>query len=53
MGQYSGKICYIEKAGLQDEGVATWLNVVVTTHPSSGMPRENQAKFNDRTVLGL
>ena len=29
-GQYSGEICFIEKPGVQDEGVATWLNVVRT-----------------------
>ena len=29
-GQYSGKICFIEKPRVQDEGVAMWLNVVLT-----------------------
>ena len=29
-GQYSGKIRFIEKSWVQDEGVATWLNVVLT-----------------------
>ena len=29
-GQYSGKIRFIEKPGVQDEGVAMWLNVVLT-----------------------
>ena len=28
-GQYSGKNCFIEKPGIQDEGVAMWLNVVL------------------------
>ena len=27
--QYSGKIRFIEKPGVQDEGVAMWLNVVL------------------------
>ena len=34
--QYSGKIRFIEKPGVQDEGVAMWLNVVLT--PAS-LPR--------------
>ena len=29
-GQYSGKIRFIEEPGVQDEGVAMWLNVVLT-----------------------
>ena len=29
-GQYSVKICFIEKPRVQDEGVAMWLNVVMT-----------------------
>ena len=29
-GQYSEKIRFIEKPGVQDEGVAMWLNVVLT-----------------------
>ena len=29
-GQYSWKICFIEKPGVQDDGVAMWLNVVLT-----------------------
>ena len=29
-GQYSGKIRFIEKSGVQDEGVAVCLNVVLT-----------------------
>ena len=29
-GQYLGKIRFIEKPGVQDEGVAMWLNVVLT-----------------------
>ena len=29
-GQCSGKIRFIEKPGLQDSGVAMWLNVVLT-----------------------
>ena len=29
-GQYSGKIRFIEKPGIQDEEVAIWLNVVLT-----------------------
>ena len=29
-GQYSGKNRFIEKPGVQDEGVAMWLNVVLT-----------------------
>ena len=28
--QYSGKIRFIQKPGVQDEGVATWLNAVLT-----------------------
>ena len=28
-GQYSGKIRFIEKSGVQDEGVAMWLNIVL------------------------
>ena len=29
-GQYSGKIRFIEKPGIQDEGVSMWLNVGLT-----------------------
>ena len=29
-GQYSGKMRFIEKPGVQEEGVAMWLNVVLT-----------------------
>ena len=29
-GQYLGKIHFIEKPGVQDEGVVMWLNVVLT-----------------------
>ena len=32
-GQYSGKIRFIEKLGVQDEGVAIWLNVVLVAYP--------------------
>ena len=38
-GQYSGKIRFIEKSGVQDEGVAMWLNVVLT--PRVAYPEVN------------
>ena len=37
-GQYSGKIRFVEKSGLQDEGLAMWLNVILTPPPRS-LPR--------------
>ena len=47
-GQYSGKF---EKPGVQDEGVATWLNVVLTPDPPPAAV--HQAKFRDGTVWDL
>ena len=51
-GQYSGKIRFIEKPGVQDERIATWLNIVLTA-PSNGTPLESQAKSMHGTVWGL
>ena len=48
-GQYSGKIRFIKKPGVQDQGVASCLNVVLPA-PSSGTPLESRAKFLDGTV---
>ena len=48
-GQYSGKIRFIEKPGLQDEGIATWLNVVLTP-PSAGV-RHGRARQSSGTGL--
>ena len=45
-------IGFIEKSGVQDAGVATCLNVSLTA-PSSGTPRESQAKFMNGTVWEL
>ena len=41
-GQYLGKIHFIEKSGVQDEGVAMWLNKVLT-------PGKSTSKSNFRT----
>ena len=33
LGQYFGKIRFIEKPGKQDQGISMWLNVVLTAYP--------------------
>ena len=43
-GQYSGKIRFIEKRGVQDAGVAMLLNIVLI--PSKPTPKSN---FRDGT----
>ena len=45
-GANSGKICFIEPQGVLDTRD-------LPDAPSSGMPRESQAMFRDRTVCGL
>ena len=49
-GQYSGKIRFIKKLSVQDEGVATCLNVVLTQQRYA---RESKANFMDGAVWGL
>ena len=52
-GQYSGKIRFIEKPGVQDDGGRHVAKVVLTSPSSRRLPREIRAKLKDGSVWGL